>query len=60
MPGDIFSKPSFLQKLAFLWAVKAFLDDANIEVTGWGPDGLVVTDRLTGEIISQGRQCRDS
>lgn len=57
MPGDAFSKLSFPLKLAFLRAVKAFLDDANIEVTDWGPDGPVVTDRRTGEIISgRGRQ----
>ena len=56
MPGDAFSKLSFPLKLAFLRAVKAFLDDANIEVTGWGPDGPVVADRRTGEIINRGRQ----
>lgn len=56
MPGDAFSKLSFPLKLAFLRAVKAFLDDANIEVTDWGPDGPVVTDRRTREIISRRRQ----
>lgn len=56
MPGDAFSKLPFLLKLAFLRAVKACLDDANIEVTGWGPDGPVVADRRTGEIINRGRQ----
>ncbi|MGH3279138.1 MAG: hypothetical protein ACRDNW_08380 [Trebonia sp.] len=56
MPGDAFSKLPFLMKLAVLRAVKACLDDANIEVVDWGPGGPVVTDRRTGQVINRRRQ----
>jgi len=42
-------------RMAVLWAMKALLDDACIEVTDWGPKGPVLVDRSTGEVIRQTR-----
>jgi hypothetical protein len=42
-------------RTAFLRAVKALLDDACLEVTGWGPNGPSVIDRRTLEVTRQSR-----
>jgi hypothetical protein len=40
-------------RTAFLGAVKALLDDACLEVTGWGPKGPIVIDLRTLAVIRQ-------
>jgi hypothetical protein len=42
-------------RTAFLWAVKALLDDSCLEVVAWGPKGPVVIDRVTLELLRQSR-----
>ena len=42
-------------RMAFLWAVKIFLDDSALEVVAWGPKGPIVIDRRTLQVIEQER-----